>query len=116
MCVALVCSIVRDIAYSQGQRSIPAISGEKLALIKSQQVRERTTSYYEFSRAEGELRGRVLSQLIEVAQKPSRDFNGSFALTLRLVKDMNIKEALDSLKNILDFELDPATQPHGGFG
>ena len=84
--------------------------------LKSASVDRRRDAYQELADFDDRLHMSVLGLLENLKKNPDCSVGGSFEMTLRVVSAMNIRDALDSVGDMIDFQLDPATMPVGGFG
>lgn len=83
----------------------------------SQRPTERERAVDGLSRREAELSKGLLRNLDSLMQKPDRNlrsFGGAFHLTVEVTGELKIEDASDRLLPLIDFQLDPATEPIRG--
>ncbi len=123
---ALMCSIQPRCANAQAAPTNPQAAPANpqadkttdyyLNQLKDASESRRIEAYRKLADFDDRLHISVVAVLEELKKNPDRRFGGSFEMTLRVVSAMNIRDALDSVGGMIDFQLDPTTMRVGGFG
>lgn len=77
---------------------------------------ERQKAFREIGRSQGELRNALLKNLGTLGKEPDRSYGSAFHRTVMLLGRLRVENAAGPLLSFIDFRLDTATMPVGGYG